>query len=241
MWIVLMRSTGPLRVIAAYTTSLEGRTPAQIYNARRAAQALDGVTIFPGRTFSFNRTVGGWSADAGFKKAPVSFDGELVRDWGGGVCQTSTTLYNAALLAGMKIVERHRHYWPTTYVEPGRDAAVAFDNVDLRFTNPFPRPVRLSAQVRGSRLTVRLLSRCVLRARYHIVTSVRRVNMPSLVTRSDPHLAGGRRRTIVTGAPGYDVEVYRVGESRDGHTTREVTSRDVYPVLHEVVAVGARP
>jgi len=240
-WIALARSAGPLCPIGAYTTSMAGRTDDQIYNTRTAAQAIDGAVILPGETFSFNDAVGGWSADAGYRKAPVSFSGELIRDWGGGVCQTSTTLYNAALLAGMKIVERHRHYWPTTYVEPGRDAAVAFRNIDLRFTNPYPRPVRLSVEVRGSRLTIRLLSRYTPKVRYRIATSVLGVNAPSRVTRVDPNLPAGRVHTVVTGAPGFDVEVLRIATSPAGQVKRELISRDIYPMLHDLVAVGGGP
>jgi len=241
VWITLWRSAGPLAPIGAYTTSLNGRTQDQIDNVRLAAQAIQGVVILPGRTFSFNRTVGSWSADAGYKKAPVSFSGELVRDWGGGVCQMSTTLYNAALLAGMEIVERHRHYWPARYVEPGRDAAVAFDNIDLRFSNPYEWPVELSASVCGDRLVARILARHSPGKRYRIVTSVRGIRPPSRVTRLDPERPSGRVRTIVSGAPGCDVEVFRIAESPGRKPSRTLISHDVYPVLHEVVTVGARP
>src|SRR5213594_2378751 len=87
--------------IAGFATSLKGRTTSQRHNAILSAQELDGALIPPGRVFSFNHRVRTWSQDAGYVKAPVSYDGELVRAYGGGVCQTSTTLYNAALLAGL--------------------------------------------------------------------------------------------------------------------------------------------
>src|SRR5438034_768143 len=90
--------------IGGYATSLEGRTDSQRFNARKAAEALDGTVIGPGAVFSFNKVVKSWSFDQGFLKAPVSYDGELVRAYGGGVYQASTTLYNAALLAGLPIV-----------------------------------------------------------------------------------------------------------------------------------------
>ena len=77
--------------LAAYSTSLEGRTAAQRINARKAAEALNGKVIAPGVTFSFNKVVKSWSFDQGFLKAPVSYDGELIKAYGG-VCQTSTTL-----------------------------------------------------------------------------------------------------------------------------------------------------
>ena len=120
---VLALRGGRQVVLGQYTTTLRGRTESQRYNAERAARALDGRVIKPGDALSYNEIVGPWTADAGYKRAPVSYDGELLSAWGGGVCQTSTTLYNAALLAGLEIVERHRHAWPPKYIAPGRDAA----------------------------------------------------------------------------------------------------------------------
>ncbi len=144
--------------LGAYATDLAGRTPHQRYNAQRAAAALDSVTIAPQAVFSFNRTVRGWSADRGFLKAPVSYDGVLVDDYGGGVCQASTTVYNAALLAGLPILERHAHTFAPGYAPPGRDAAVAYAGVDLRFRNPYAWPLTLHVREEGGRLVCRIES-----------------------------------------------------------------------------------
>jgi vancomycin resistance protein VanW len=154
------RATAPPPVkVGAFATSLKGRTPNQRHNARLALEAIHDRVIPPGATFSFNKTCGSWSADRGYRKAPVSFEGELIPDWGGGVCQTSSTLYNAALLAGCPILERHRHQFAPRYIPPGRDAAVAQWDIDLRFKNPYPWPLRITGEVRGESLTVRLLGR----------------------------------------------------------------------------------
>ena len=142
--------------LAGYATSLRGRTGSQRHNAKKSAQALDGKVIAPGALFSFNAVVRSWSWNQGYVKAPVSFDGELIRAYGGGVCQTSTTLYNAALLAGLPIVERHPHVFAPHYVPPGRDAAVAQRNIDLRFRNPYPWPIRIAASTNEDRLEIRL-------------------------------------------------------------------------------------
>jgi vancomycin resistance protein VanW len=148
--------TAQTNVLGAYATDLAGRTPHQRYNARRAAAALDGQTIAPGRVFSFNRTVKGWSADRGFLRAPVSYDGVLIDDYGGGVCQTSTTVYNAALLAGLPILERHPHTFAPSYAPAGRDAAVAFPGIDLRVRNPYPWPLVLHVRPEGRMLVCRI-------------------------------------------------------------------------------------
>lgn len=145
--------------LAEYTTSLKGRTHGQRWNAQRAAQRIHSVQIAPQTTFSFNAQVGQWVRSEGFVRAPVSYGGVLVPAWGGGVCQTSTTLYNAALLAGLEIVERHPHTIAPSYVPVGLDAAVAQGVADLKIRNPYPFPVRIECEVRGDRLLCRIRAR----------------------------------------------------------------------------------
>jgi vancomycin resistance protein VanW len=153
----LAQSTPKERVLASFSTSLKGRTRGQKHNARLAARSLDNRVIPPQGVFSFNQTVRSWSVDGGYSKALVSYDGELVRAYGGGVCQTSTTLYNVALLAGLPILERHPHVFVPGYIAPGRDAAVAYPGIDLRFQNSNPYPLRIRARVRGDRLEISIL------------------------------------------------------------------------------------
>jgi vancomycin resistance protein YoaR len=215
--------------IAAYATGLRGRTRSQVHNVELALQALDGQVIAPGREFSFAKAVGPWTEDRGYRKAPVSYSGDMTVDWGGGVCQASSTLYNAALLAGLPITERHRHYWPASYVPPGQDAAVAYPNIDLRFRNPLRHPIRISARVEGESLLIRLFSRdrppqVSLDRR---VLSVRR---PTTVVRYVAHRAEPR---VTAGQPGYDVVLYRVFSGQEGQ--RELVSRDSYPAQNRVV------
>ncbi len=215
--------------IAAYATGLRGRTRSQVHNVELALQALDGQVIAPGREFSFAKAVGPWTEDRGYRKAPVSYSGDMTVDWGGGVCQASSTLYNAALLAGLPITERHRHYWPASYVPPGQDAAVAYPNIDLRFRNPLRHPIRISARVEGESLLIRLFSR----DRPPQVSLVRRVlsvRRPTTVVRYVAHRAEPR---VTAGQPGYDVVLYRVFGGQEGQ--RELVSRDSYPAQNRVV------
>ena len=129
--------------LGTYATSLGGRTQGQRHNAIRAATELNDAIIPPGATFSYNRRVRAWATEPGYWKAPVSYAGSMTLAVGGGVCQTSSTLYNAALLAGLEISERHPHTALPRYVPPGRDAAVAYPGIDLRLKNPHPFPVRI--------------------------------------------------------------------------------------------------
>lgn len=213
--------------LGRYTTPLDGRTASQRANARKALAALDGAVVRPGEVFSFNDRVGTWSRDAGYRKAPVSFNGQLVTAWGGGVCQTSTTLYNAALLSGMGIVERHPHLHAAQYAPPGRDAAVAFHGIDLRFRNPYPWPVRIVAKMDGTKLSVAILGREVPGPKPQVVTELRELFVPE--TR-ELGVARGSGRSRNSGKPGFEVATYRIM----GHR-KELLSIDSYPVMARVV------
>ena len=158
--------------LGAFATRLEGRSGAQRHNAELAARSLNGAVIAPGASLSFNSVVRGWSMDRGFVRAPVSFDGELVPAFGGGVCQTSTTLYNAALLSGLGIAERHHHVFAPHYVAPGRDAAVAYPSLDLRVVNPYPFPVRLRSGASGDQLRIEVWGKRSSTARFALVSRV---------------------------------------------------------------------
>jgi vancomycin resistance protein VanW len=142
--------------LVEFATSLEGRTQGQRHNATLAAKRIHGAIIAPDATWSFNQTIGQWVRSEGYVRAPVSYGGVLVPAWGGGVCQTSTTLYNAALLAGLEVVERHPHTIAPSYIAPGRDAAVAHGIADLKLRNPYPFPYRIECFVRGDKLVCRL-------------------------------------------------------------------------------------
>lgn len=213
--------------LAAYTTSLGGRNSAQRHNSYLALQGVIGRTIQPGETFSFNKSVGSFSRDQGYRKAPVSYNGQLIDSWGGGVCQTSTTLYNAALLSGMKVVERSRHRFAPGYVPPGRDAAVAYSSIDLKFKNPYSFPVRILGQMKGDRLTLGIYGPRRLKEKPRIVEVVREPQLPVTYTIGEE---GPRARLRNSGKAGFQVTVYRVrGDSR------ELISTDSYPAMGRVI------
>jgi vancomycin resistance protein YoaR len=219
-------------VLAAYRTSLEGRTSAQVHNLKLALRTLDGEVIPAGGEFSFNKTVGSWTPDRGYVKAPVSYNGELIPAWGGGVCQASSTLYNAALLSGMEIIERHRHMFPPRYVPPGQDAAVAQYNIDLRFRNPYPWPVKIEAEAVGDLVICRILGQGRLSEEITIERDIKQVTAPSEVMRVSG--TSGRYRVINRGHPGISVAVYR--RFADGEKSRRVlVSEDTYPPMNKLV------
>ena len=131
---------------ASYTTYFNADEKDRSQNICIAASLIDGITLQAYGEFSFNQTVGRRTQEAGFRQAKIIVDGEYVLGVGGGVCQVSTTLYNAALKAGLEIEEFHPHSLRVAYVAPSRDAMVSSQS-DLKLFNPHPIPVRIKTQV----------------------------------------------------------------------------------------------
>ena len=128
-------------LMGEYSTSYSSSGSSRKNNIELAAKALNGTKVNAGEKFSFNKTVGIRSAKRGYLPAPVIENGKYVDGVGGGVCQVSTTLYNAALLAGLKVTEYHPHTLAVSYVSPSRDAMVSGTYSDLKFVNTTDCPV----------------------------------------------------------------------------------------------------
>lgn len=226
-----MAQETPETVVGQYVTPLSGRDSNQRHNAMLCLQKIDGVVIGPGESFSFNKTVGPWSRDQGYRRAPVSYSGQMIDAWGGGVCQTSTTVYNAALVGGLEVLERHAHHYAPTYVEPGRDAAVAFPNIDLMVRNPYESPLTLRGRLVGDRLEVWFEGRVKEPVRGEVSVRMLAAHRPQEVMVG----RGGRSVVRNIGKPGFEVEVYR---EAGGKT--ELLSQDHYAVMNRVTELSPR-
>ena len=142
---ILARGENPYgwEKMSSYTTYFNEKEWGRCENIRIAASLLDGITVQGYGEFSFNKAVGKRTEEAGFKEAKIIVNGEYAQGVGGGVCQVSTTLYNAALKSGLMVTELHPHSLKVSYVQPSRDAMVS-DTSDFCFFNPYPFPVRLT-------------------------------------------------------------------------------------------------
>jgi vancomycin resistance protein YoaR len=139
--------------LASFSTHFNQNEAGRCEDIVLASGFIDKATIQPYGEFSFNQTVGKRTVGAGFKSAKVIQDGEYKTGVGGGVCQVSTTLYNAVLLSGLTVTEFHPHSLAVGYIEPSRDAMVSSQS-DLSFYNPYSFPVRLRMQIKSGTLTV---------------------------------------------------------------------------------------
>lgn len=220
------KSTSQWTPLVEFATSLEGRTQGQRHNATLSAKRVNCATIAPNAEWSFNQAVGQWVRSEGYVRAPVSYGGILVPAWGGGVCQTSTTLYNAALLAGLQVTKRHAHTIAPSYIDAGRDAAVAQGIADLKIRNPYPFPCRVEFAVQGNRLVCKILAQAsTAQVQRHAPQCVL---SPEISAHSPAPVAVGFRTQA--GRAGMRVRLWRIC-TLNGETWRELCHETQYAPL----------
>lgn len=149
---------GKLYEISTYSTNYSNSSMGRKENIRLAISAIDGYILTPKTQFSFNEVVGERSEKRGYKQAKVILKGEYVDGLGGGVCQVSSTLYNAVLFAGLEILEARPHTYLPSYVPPSFDCAVSYGYKDLRFYNNTDSPIVIRAKADGKKITISILS-----------------------------------------------------------------------------------
>ncbi len=169
---------GKGQIVASYTTSVAHQENAVKQNIALAAKSLNGITISPGQTFSFNKIVGSGSAERGYLSGRVLYVDKIAYEAGGGICQVSSTLYNALLRAGFIIKERHRHYQPVSYVPLGLDATIKYGKKDLRMKNPHNFSFQIFTELSEETLVIIIRARNGLPLRYEITTDEEEINLP---------------------------------------------------------------
>lgn len=146
----------PLSLIAEFSTNYDEQETDRNVNLVLAAKAVHGKVLMPGEMYSFNKEAGERTLEKGYRYAGVVVGDRLVQGIAGGICQVTTTLFNAAALAGLDFPEVHTHGIPVDYVPPGRDAAVAWDYLDLKIMNNLEGPVVFGAWVENGKVLVRV-------------------------------------------------------------------------------------
>ena len=231
-------SMGIRECISKFSTSFDPGNRSRVHNIREAAKAIDDTILGPGETFSFNETVGPRSAETGYLDAPVMVDDDLVPGIGGGICQVSSTLYNAVLLANLNIVSRSNHSMAPAYIPAGRDATVAYDYIDFKFRNDGSSHVLIKFGVTNNTITSKVYGHVPSSQEISIITSVDEKIPPGIIKKEDPSLAPGDEVVEDNGAWGYVVTVYRVVEVDGIELSREFISKDRYRPRSKRVRVG---
>lgn len=231
------------RVVASYTTYFSPANEVRVGNIRQVAAALDGRVIRPGEVFSFNETVGPRTRAAGYDEAPVISNGVLVPGVGGGICQVSTTLFNAVLLAGLPIVERWPHSLFIERYPVGRDATVSYGSEDFRFRNDTDSVLLINIAATESSVEARL-SAPGLDRRVELSTGpIMDIVAPSSSKQYprvllDPALPRGRREPPEPGIDGRTVSVKREVYGSDGQLLFSDEFISVYQPKDWIVRVG---
>jgi vancomycin resistance protein YoaR len=234
------RGMGITGLVGAYET-IYGGEPNRLHNVRLVARLIDGTLIPPGSTFSFNDTTGERSEDKGFREAPVIINGELQTGLGGGVCQVSTTVFNAAYEAGLSIEDRTNHALYISHYPLGRDATVNYPDTDLRFMNDTGRWLLLRTFVGSSSLTVALYGKPVNR-RVESEAAPLRVTGPAPVKRvPDPTMYVGTTSVAEGGQPSRSTSVRRRVFDASGETLYDHTWYSSYRGEARVIAYGTKP
>src|SRR4051812_8221070 len=197
-------------VLGTYSTTLIGSFPARTQNIRLAASALDGTVLEPAQVLSFNRRVGERTIASGYQPAPVILHEARDVQVGGGVCQVASTLFDAALIAGLRATERHRHSYPIDYIPLAQDATIVWGAKDLKILNCLDQRVRFRAEVLGTTLTVRIEGESPAAADFEL-ESIDRIEGQTDAT------------------AGREVDLFRVRRESGQEVGRELMHTDRYP------------
>jgi vancomycin resistance protein YoaR len=227
-------------LVASYQT-IYGGDPNRIHNVQLVSHLVDGHTIAPGATFSFNEATGARTADKGFKEAPVIINGELQTGLGGGVCQVSTTVFNAAYEAGLPIVSRTNHALYISHYPQGRDATVNYPDTDLKFTNDTGHWLLLRTWVGSSSLTVSLYGTPVHRRVVSETAPLVVTGPPPVRKVPDPSLPVGEKVLEESGSPSLSTSVERKVYDANGKLLYDTRFYSSYRGETRVVRVGTKP
>ena len=227
-------------LVASYQTFYGGE-PNRIHNVQLVAHLVDKHVIAPGETFSFNGATGARTEDKGFREAPVIINGELKTGLGGGVCQVSTTVFNAAYEAGLPIVSRTNHALYISHYPQGRDATVNYPDTDLKFTNDTDHWLLLRAWVGSSSLTVALYGTPVHRRVVSETSPLVVTGPPPVKTIKDPSLFVGQAVVEESGSSSLKTSNERKVYDADGKLLFDTTFYSSYRGEMKVIRVGTKP
>jgi vancomycin resistance protein YoaR len=227
-------------LVSSYET-IYGGIANRIHNVELVAHLVDNKLIAPGATFSFNKTTGARTAAKGFVEAPVIINGELQTGLGGGVCQVSTTVFNAAYEAGLPITARTNHALYISHYPLGRDATVDYPDIDLKFVNDTSHWLLLRTFVGSSSLVVSLYGTPQHRRVVTNTAPLKFLGPPPVQKTLDPSLAPGTSEVQDPGENAYSTSVERLVYAPDGKLMSDNTWYSNYRSSPEILLVGPTP
>lgn len=227
-------------VLGEYSTNVSG-TSARRSNVKLSGEKCSGVILLPGETFAYNEVVGQRTAEAGFQEAAAYLNGETIQELGGGVCQTSSTLYCACLYANLEIVERYNHTYVSSYVPLGMDATVSWGGPDYKFKNNTDYPIKIVAAYSNNKLTFQILGTKVSDFEVKITSQTLAVIEPEVKEVPDATMLVGTTAVEDKGHTGYKVQTYRHVYDGNGNLISEGDEAySAYRKTDKVVRVGTK-
>lgn len=234
------------QLISEFSTSFADGTYGKanrVFNICKAADMIDGTAIAPGQEFDMNAAIGDRNKDNGWKTATAIKEGAYVQEYGGGVCQVSTTLYNAVLMADLEVTERKHHSWPLGYVGIGRDATISTGGPNFKFRNTQAVPVTVSAtaDAKAKTVTVRIYGRPLPDGQHIELTSkkIRALSSPGTNTEFDYSLAPGQSKITRKPRRGSVAESYKLYYDADNNLIKkELVSTDTYRSITGIISVS---
>ncbi|WP_129596148.1 VanW family protein [Anaerophilus nitritogenes] len=227
-------------LLGEYETTFNASSTSRTENIRLSSQAINGTILMPTEVFSFNEIVGPRSKEKGYQGAIVIFEGEFVEGLGGGVCQTSSTLYNAVLLSNLDIVQRVKHTIPSTYVPKGRDATVSYGVLDFKFKNSTANPIYIESYVSGNKVKFRIYGHKADSRRVQIQSIENEVIKRPIEVKYDPTLLEGKEQIVDKGRDGYKVTTYKIVYENNQEIEKKKISSDYYKPKKQIVMKGTK-
>lgn len=226
-------------LISSFTTRYDASNVNRSQNLAIATSKINGTVLMPGEEFSFNQVVGKRTIEEGYKDAKIYQDGKVVDGLAGGICQISSTLYNAVVQANLEIVERRNHSFTTSYVKAGRDATVVYGVIDFKFKNTRTYPIKIEGSVNSGIAEFNI---------HGIKEDVEyTVDLAPVVTASipystqyipDPSLMPGQQVLVQAGGSGCKVTTYKETKLDGKLVSREIISTDTYQPMKAIIRVG---
>jgi len=227
--------------ISGYNSNFGSSSEGRATNIALSTESINGKLLMPGDVFSFNGVVGERTALRGYKAASVIIGDKLEQGLGGGICQVSSTLYNAMLSTSIVSLERIHHTISSGYIPKGQDATVDYGNLDYKFKNTFKYPIYIEGFLSNGNLYFNIYSNSTLTKRtYEIVNEVSDPTEPKTETIQDPTMLEGQNEIVKTGYAGFKVKVIRKTYENGTLVNTEVINKDTFRVINGITKIGTK-
>ena len=226
-------------VLATFSTRYDASNTARTTNLKLAAGKINGTVLGAGQEFSYNKTVGERTIAAGYKEAKIYASGEVVDGLGGGICQISSTLYNAAVLSNLEITQRRNHQFVTSYLPAGRDATVVYGSQDFKFKNTRKYPIKIEMTVANGMAKATIYG-IKENPEYDISIQTSTVSTIPFATtyKDDNTLPAGTEKVQQKGANGIVTQTYKIVKQNGTVVSKTLLSKDVYNAMQKIILKG---